>query len=100
MCAASCQSLVKLRSCRAVLERYLKPETHRWEKKLVALTPQDVQQWLNQLAQQAHTRISFSARRTRRTGPSRSSQFKPAASPGRTPVWISTTKSAYSDARR
>ena len=40
----------------AVLERYLKPETHLWGKKLVALTPQDVQQWLNQLAQQAHSR--------------------------------------------
>jgi integrase len=40
----------------AVLERYLKPETHLWGKKLVALTPQDVQRWLNQLAQQANTR--------------------------------------------
>lgn len=41
---------------RAVLERYLKAETHLWRKKLVALTPQDVQRWLNELAQQAHTR--------------------------------------------
>ena len=41
---------------RAVLERYLKAETHLWGKKLVALTPQDVQRWLNELAQQAHTR--------------------------------------------
>jgi hypothetical protein len=41
---------------RAVLERYLKPEAHLWGKKLVALTPQDVQRWLNQLAHQTHTR--------------------------------------------
>jgi len=31
---------------RAVLERYLKPESHLWGTKLVALTPQDVQGWL------------------------------------------------------
>jgi integrase len=41
---------------RTVLERYLKPESHLWGKKLVALTPQDVQGWLNGLAQQIHSR--------------------------------------------